>query len=171
LKLRRLPPGEKPADGYGHLEKIQFVRCLKELSMFHISVQNQLIGRRIMLMSADNYPETVQKVFVINAPWVFNSVFSMIKMLLPATTIAKIDIVGSYYTSVLDANIGTSRLPDFLGGPVVEYNVPFTFDRSEDGPLAPLDMVALLAGDPNLEVEGPIHWAGDGAEPKAAEDE
>jgi hypothetical protein len=54
---------------------------------------------------------------------------------------------------------------------VEEYNVPFPFDRSEGGPLAPLDMVALLAGDPNLEVEGPVHWAGDAPAPKAAEDE
>lgn len=157
MKLRRLPAGQQPEDGYGHIEKIQFVRCLKDLSMFHISVQNQAIGRRILLMSSDNYPETVQKVFVINAPWVFNSIFSMIKMILPATTLAKIDLVGSYYTEVLDANIGTSRLPDFLGGPVEDYNAPFAFDRSEAGPLAPVDVVVLLAGDPNLELEGPIH--------------
>jgi hypothetical protein len=161
-KENRLLSGLKesgaPLTDYGHIERLQVVRDISGLSMFHINLTSQNIGRRIMLLTADNYPEILFKAYVVNAPWVFNQLFNMVKMVLPARTISKVHFPGSGFAAVLEEEIGTSRLPDYLGGAVTEYNKCFQLNCSPDGPLALVDPTVILAGDSNLEIEAPIEW-------------
>jgi hypothetical protein len=132
-------------------------------SMFSLSTTAQALGRRIMMMSADNYPEILNKCYICNAPWVFNTIFSMVKMVLPAQTISKVDMLGRNYLSVLDENIGLPRIAVFLGGSSVPTNPPFILDV--EGALADVDMGALLvsSGDPRLEQHEDIKWGGEKA--------
>ena len=111
-------------------------------------------------MSADNYPEILHKCYVCNAPWVFNTIFSAIKMILPAQTMSKVDMLGRNYLSVVDENIGLSRLAEFVGGTCTPTNPPFPLDVSEGGPLAPVDIGSLLvsSNDPRLEQHEEIAW-------------
>lgn len=131
---------QEQSGSYGYIQRMQVVRDLSGLSMFHISLANQAIGRRIMLMSADNYPEILFRAYIVNAPWVFNQVFNIVKLVLPATTISKVVFPGNAFPTVLAEEVGTARLPDYIGGPVTEYNTAFPFNFSPDGPLAPLDV-------------------------------
>ena len=54
--------------------------------------------------------------YVINAPVVFTSVWAVVKQLVDAKTRAKVDILGSKYSSKLLADIDADCLPQSLGG-------------------------------------------------------
>ena len=64
----------------------------------------------------DRYPETMGKFFIINAPWAFGAVWSLIKPWLDEATVAKIDILGSGYKDKLLEQIPKENLPKEFGG-------------------------------------------------------
>jgi phosphatidylinositol/phosphatidylcholine transfer protein len=67
-------------------------------------------------ISQNYYPERLGKLYIINAPWGFSSVFSLIKRFLDPVTVAKISVLGSGYESELLAQIPAENLPKYLGG-------------------------------------------------------
>jgi len=56
------------------------------------------------------------KMYVINAPMMFTSVWGMVKPLLDEVTVKKIVILGSNYQATLLADIDASSLPKSIGG-------------------------------------------------------
>jgi CRAL/TRIO domain len=67
-------------------------------------------------ISQNYYPERLGKLYVINAPWGFASVFAVVKRFLDPVTVAKIHILGGGYQSELLSQIPKENLPKFLGG-------------------------------------------------------
>jgi len=64
----------------------------------------------------DRYPEIMGKFYIINAPWAFSAVWSIIKVWLDEVTVSKIDIIGSTYRDKLLAQIPAENLPKEFGG-------------------------------------------------------
>jgi len=64
----------------------------------------------------NRYPEIMGKFYIINAPWAFSAVWSIIKVWLDEVTVNKIDIVGSAYKDKLLAQISPENLPKEFGG-------------------------------------------------------
>jgi hypothetical protein len=64
----------------------------------------------------DRYPERMGKFFVINAPWGFATIWSVIKGWLDPVTQAKIKILGTGYQPDLLEAIDAESLPVDLGG-------------------------------------------------------
>lgn len=64
----------------------------------------------------DRYPEIMGKFYIINAPWAFTAVWSMIKGWLDEVTVNKIDILNTTYRDKLLAQIPAENLPKELGG-------------------------------------------------------
>ncbi|KAI0075418.1 hypothetical protein K474DRAFT_1599802 [Panus rudis PR-1116 ss-1] len=64
----------------------------------------------------DRYPECMGKFYIINAPWGFATVWSLIKPWLDEVTVAKIDILGSSYRDKLLQQIPVQNLPKEFGG-------------------------------------------------------
>ncbi|KAF8075950.1 CRAL-TRIO domain-containing protein [Lyophyllum atratum] len=64
----------------------------------------------------DRYPETMGKFYIINAPWAFSAVWSIIKPWLDPVTVAKISILGSNYQETLLQQIPAENLPKEFGG-------------------------------------------------------
>eukprot|EP00981_Chlorochromonas_danica_P015651 scaffold14342_cov209-Ochromonas_danica.AAC.1 len=81
-------------------------------------------------MASDNYPELMRKCFMINTPWIFNTVWFFIKNLLAARTLAKISVLGTSFEKELSVDLPLHLLPTILGGPHVGYlaYVAFPFD-------------------------------------------
>lgn len=67
-------------------------------------------------ISQNYYPERLGKLYLINAPWGFSGVFSVIKGFLDPVTVSKIHVLGSGYQSELLAQIPKANLPAEFGG-------------------------------------------------------
>ncbi|CAK5263809.1 unnamed protein product, partial [Mycena citricolor] len=64
----------------------------------------------------NRYPETLGKFYIINAPWLFSGVWSVIKPWLDEVTVSKIEILGSTYQDKLLEQIPAENLPAMFGG-------------------------------------------------------
>ncbi|KAI7904987.1 CRAL-TRIO domain-containing protein [Cokeromyces recurvatus] len=62
------------------------------------------------------YPETLHRLFIVNAPSAFTVMFKVIKHWLNPRTLEKIHVLGSDFQSVLLNYIDADSLPSFLGG-------------------------------------------------------
>lgn len=71
---------------------------------------------RASVISQNYYPERLGKLYIINAPWGFAAVWSVIKGWLDPVTVKKISILGGGYQKELLAQIPAENLPKDFGG-------------------------------------------------------
>jgi hypothetical protein len=90
--------------------------------------------RQAASIGQDRYPETMGKFYVINAPWGFSTVWSVVKGFLDPVTVEKINILGSSYKDELRKQISPENLPKDLGG---ECNCQGGCSLSDAGPWNP----------------------------------
>jgi len=86
---------------------------------------------RASSISQDRYPESMGKFYIINAPWAFSAVWSVIKRWLDEVTVSKIDILGTAYKDVLLKQISPENLPEEFGG---QCHCPGGCSLSDAGP-------------------------------------
>ena len=67
-------------------------------------------------VGSDYYPEIMGNLFVVNAPFLFAGVWSIVKSFLDERTRAKIKIIGGGFKSTLLEFVDADSLPKFLGG-------------------------------------------------------
>jgi hypothetical protein len=72
--------------------------------------------KSVSSISQDHYPERLGKLYIINAPWGFSSVFSVVKGFLDPITVAKIHVLGSGFEKELLSQVPAENLPKEFGG-------------------------------------------------------
>lgn len=83
------------------------------------------------VVSQNHYPERLGKLYIINAPWGFSGIFSMVKRFLDPVTVEKIHVLGSGYEKELLGQIPKENLPKQFGG---GCSCPGGCEFSDDGP-------------------------------------
>ncbi|KAK1783311.1 CRAL-TRIO domain-containing protein [Copromyces sp. CBS 386.78] len=67
-------------------------------------------------LSQNYYPERLGKLYLINAPWGFSTVWNVIKAWLDPVTVTKIHVLGGGYSKELLAQVPAENLPKEFGG-------------------------------------------------------
>jgi len=96
--------------------KMVSILDLDGVGMGHMSGSFTGPARSTMDIDQWFYPESVQKLYVINAPWVFKAIWAIVKPWLHPITVSKIQICGSDHLSELTKDgIAKDQLPEFVG--------------------------------------------------------
>lgn len=90
------------------------------IGMSMLSGKKRTIMKKIFAVGADFYPESIWKIYVVNAPMMFRAVWAVVKPWLHPITVAKVHILGSYSSSLktmtADGGLTADALPDWMGG-------------------------------------------------------
>ena len=130
------------------LVRFHTVIDLAGLGVKHMAPKAVAVFKSLADLLSHHYPEVVHKMIVINAPWIFSSLFSLLKPWIPAETQNKITIVGADYRGALDAVMPRADWPVLFGGdvPTSKYLVlPRSFD--------PTACVGASADDVRTEID------------------
>ncbi|KAL1922951.1 uncharacterized protein VTP21DRAFT_9327 [Calcarisporiella thermophila] len=98
-----------------HIEQCFTILDLKGISMIQVPTAIGFV-RRTSAIAQDYYPEMMGKMYVVNAPFLFSSIWSMVKPFLDEVTVNKIHILGSRFQSALLRDVDPENLPSFFGG-------------------------------------------------------
>lgn len=109
----RMPACSKRA-GH-HIEQCCTIIDLKGVSLRQFASAFGFI-KRTSAIAQNYYPEMMGRMYVINAPMMFTSVWGMVKPLLDEVTVKKITILGGNYQNSLLEDIDADYLPKELGG-------------------------------------------------------
>ena len=109
----RLPACSRKADQL--LETCCTIMDLKGVGISQASHVYGYVGKASAI-SQNYYPERLGKMYVINAPWGFSGVWSVIKRFLDPVTVNKVHILGSGYQKELLAQVPKENLPKEFGG-------------------------------------------------------
>jgi len=97
--------------------------CEKGLGMGFLG--NLKLVKMIAKVAADNSPESIYQVHIVNAPWIFAKLYNMVKGFVDADTRTKINIYNNVPTEFFRKHLDTSKLPKEYGGDAdVEVGTP-----------------------------------------------
>ncbi|XP_012574443.1 phosphatidylinositol/phosphatidylcholine transfer protein SFH11 isoform X2 [Cicer arietinum] len=99
-----------------HIASTTSILDVNGVGMSNFSKPARFIFMEIQKIDSSYYPETLNKLFIVNAGSRFKMLWKAVKAFLSERTVAKIQVLGSNYLNVLLEVIDPSNLPTFLGG-------------------------------------------------------
>ncbi|KAL3737976.1 hypothetical protein ACJRO7_019497 [Eucalyptus globulus] len=99
-----------------HIASTISILDVKGVGMSNFSKPARYLFMEIQKIDSNYYPETMHKLFIVNAGSGFKMLWKALKAFLDARTLAKITVLGGDYLNVLVEVIDPVNLPSFLGG-------------------------------------------------------
>lgn len=89
---------------------------IKGAAMSELAGNNLKLFKKCSEIMQSHYPERCKKMFVLNAPWWFQTAFAIISPFIDPRTKKKICVLGKDYAKVLAEELGEWSLPKSHGG-------------------------------------------------------
>ena len=90
---------------------------LNGIGMGHTGSKFTEPARALMDIDQWFYPESMQKMYIVNAPWVFKMIWKVVRPWLHPITQEKIHVCGSNFLKEFEADgITKDHLPECIGG-------------------------------------------------------
>nr|GMD98249.1 phosphatidylinositol/phosphatidylcholine transfer protein SFH11 [Ipomoea batatas] len=99
-----------------HIASTTSILDVKDVGMSNFSKPAIYLFLEIQKIDSNYYPETLHRLFIINAGSGFKVLWKAIRAFLDQRTLAKIQVLGNNYLKNLVEVIDPSNLPTFLGG-------------------------------------------------------
>ncbi|XP_058778204.1 phosphatidylinositol/phosphatidylcholine transfer protein SFH11 [Vicia villosa] len=99
-----------------HIASTTSILDVSGIGMSNFSKPARYLFMEIQKIDSSYYPETLNKLFIVNAGSGFKILWKAVKAFLSERTVMKIQVLGFDYASVLLEAIDPSNLPTFLGG-------------------------------------------------------
>lgn len=101
-----------------HFGKAFYVMDLKGFGPSKLNGETRAFLKEFSSMASDNYPESMYKTYIVNAPFVFTAAWSLVSKWLDPNTVAKFKIMGGpkeFLPKLLEV-VDEQNIPTFLGG-------------------------------------------------------
>ncbi|KAJ3101177.1 cytosolic factor, phosphatidylinositol/phosphatidylcholine transfer protein [Phlyctochytrium planicorne] len=98
-----------------HIAKSCTILDLKGVPLTQFNSVRKVV-KEVTGIAQNYYPETLGRMFIINAPALFTTVWSIVKPMLDEATVQKISVLGSSYQKALLEDIDAANLPVAYGG-------------------------------------------------------
>ncbi|GLT49179.1 hypothetical protein SLA2020_227560 [Shorea laevis] len=99
-----------------HIASTTSILDVKGVGMSNFSKPARYLFMEVLKIDTNYYPETLNKLFIINAGSGFRMLWKVVKAFIEARTLAKIQVLGNNYFCNLIEVIDPNNLPSFLGG-------------------------------------------------------
>jgi hypothetical protein len=86
---------------------------LDGLSSKHLTNTGRNYLTAAIHISQAHYPEMLNKLIIINTPWVFNMIWAIVKPWLHERTLAKIIVLGSDYRETIKEHLPVDIVPEW----------------------------------------------------------
>ncbi|MBA0700495.1 hypothetical protein Goari_000097, partial [Gossypium aridum] len=127
-----------------HIDSSTTILDVQGMGYKNFTKTAQDLVRRLQKIDGDNYPETLYRMFIINAGPGFKMSLKAVKSFLDSKTASKINVLGSNYQNKLLEIIEASELPQFLGGSCICSDQGGCM-RSDKGPWKDPNILKMIA--------------------------